>query len=505
VKFDLLGGLIKGNMRLKISLGEECKIEIPGGNPLGVKVISDITPAEKSTEIDVFTAPQVAFNMPVGKEFEIEEDQGVKKYKLKLAEFSVLENNKALDGKIIWNNNNDAASFFSHEILPPNVSLKIKARVTFEEYKNGYWVAVNNGGQTAEESMETTFTTGTAPDVILTHNIEYCYPVVEQQYFYPKESKNAYIQLKRGQSYLFTSDMQHKIHITQQNGTVHVQSFTYNSGKNRIEYTIPDITTENKYEFNLLSFAKAEVKGQDMQRRTSVVSDNDNEVSVRDAKAGQAKQDEAGKSLLAYNFNTSKYNTFADKFKAIQKTEAFTEKIASDVINLQYKVTVEEPFDVVELVGTAYSADKPLINVIATLEDDYYKNYIDPLIYIDYPPSNFKITTRDVNVYEIPPIKAIPVNTAYLTQIENGNNNDLANTHFPYIYNLPLIYKDDYIDLREQIINKYPDNPPTELLRFYQGSFPFIIYGYYEIVVQYILPGETQGTKCPFEYYNFIK
>jgi hypothetical protein len=507
VQFDLLGGLVKGNVRLKLAIGEKCEIMQPGGSPLDAMMIGDITPSNGSKDVDVFAAPQVAFNMPIGESFEMEDDQGIKKYKLNLEEFSVSDKGKAIDGKIIWNNNNDAVSFFSHEILLPNTLLKVTVRIRFEEWTNNRWLAVSTGGQIAEEKKEITFTTGAAPDIIPLHNIEYCYPVIGQRYYYPKESTEAYIQLKRGQSYLFTSGMSHKIRISKENSDTNEQEFNnYNTQLNRIAYTMPLLAINGKYEFDLLSFAKGKETGADTQHRTSYTgSDADNDITVRDAKAGQVIQGEVGKSLLNYKFSSSAYNTFAEKFNAIVKGDAFAVKYASDVINLQYEIKSGEPFDVTELVGTEYSGNNPLLKVLAVLDDDYFKNIINPLIYADYPPGNLNIKTREREPYGIPPSKAVLVNSAYRTQVENNNYNDVALKYFPYIYDLPRIYKDDYIDLRGQIINRWPNNPPAGLERFYQGSFPFITFGYYNITLQYVLPGKTSGTKRTFIYYNPIK
>jgi hypothetical protein len=507
VTFDLLGGLVKGNVRLKLAIGEKCEIMQPGGSPLDAMMIGDISPSSGSNDVDVFAAPQVAFNMPIGKEFEMEDDQGIKKYKLKLEEFSVSDKGKAIDGKTTWNNSSDAVSFFSHEILPPRTPLKVTVRVRFEEWTNNRWLAVSTGGQIAEEKKEITFTTGDAPDIIPLHNIEYCYPVIGQRYYYPKESTEAYVQLKRGQSYLFTSDMSHKIRISRENGDTKEQSFNnYNTQLNRIAYTIPSLAINGKYKFDLLSFAKAKETSADTQRRTSYAgSDNDNDITVRDAKAGQIIQGEAGKSLLNYEFSSSAHNTFAEKFNAITKGDAFTEKYASDVISLQYEITSGEPFDVIELAGTEFSGNNPLLKVEATMDDEYFTTIINPLIYTDYPPGNINITTREKEPYGIPPSRAVLVNSAYRTQIENNNYNELARKYFPYIYDLPRIYKDDYINLRGQIINHWQNNPPAGLERFYQDSFPFIIFGYYNIRLQYVLPGKTSGTKQTFIYYNFIK
>ncbi len=505
VKLDILGGLISASMRMKIALGEECELVLPGGNPLGVKVINDLTPEDKAEKVDVFAVPQAAFNMPIDKMYELEDDKGIKYYKLKLEDFSVYENGKALEGKIRWNTNKDAASFYTHEILPPNVPIKAVVVITFEEYQNGRWVTVYSAGKKAEERKEISFTTGTAPDIIPLHNIEYSYPVFDQQNFFLQESPNAYVQLKRGQSYLFAPDTRQAMLLTKEGEQPQEYPFIYNNAKNRIEYTMPALARRSKYNFDLLTFAKGEsLKTQDTRQRINV-GDEENEITVRNAQAGQEIREDIGKSLLAYDFATSRYGNFTEKMKAFVKKEPFVHKYASDVINLQYEISGGEPFDVVELIGNTYSADKPLVQVTATLDDNYYKDAIYPLIYEGYEHLGFTIKNRNASVLGVPPLRAVPVNTQYLTEVENGILAGLAQTRFPYIYDLPRIYKNDFVDLRGQIVNRYLSDAPDNMLRFFTGRYPFIPYGYYKIILEYRLPGELSGTKIPFEYFNFMK
>src|SRR5690606_3444956 len=81
--YNILNGAVKGKFRFKVELGEECAII--GGSPLdGLKVISDITPEEGGNGVDVFTAPQVSFNMSINHPFEFEDDNGKKTFRILL-------------------------------------------------------------------------------------------------------------------------------------------------------------------------------------------------------------------------------------------------------------------------------------------------------------------------------------------------------------------------------------------------------------------------------------
>lgn len=155
MKIDILGGLIRGNMRLKIKLGEECELVLPGGSPIGVPIINDIKPVAEETDVDVFAAPQVAFNMPMNKSFLMEDNNGeIKNYRFILDKFIVSEEGKEIPGKLEWNTSRNLVTFYSHDILPPQKLLKVNVEVGFEEYRNNRWEVVYTGGQKAREKWK---------------------------------------------------------------------------------------------------------------------------------------------------------------------------------------------------------------------------------------------------------------------------------------------------------------------------------------------------------------
>lgn len=508
VQFELLGGLVRGKMRMKIELGEECEIVIPGGSPLDVEVIADVTPRNGSDKVDVFAAPQAAFNMRIGQAFEMEDDDGIKIYRLKLEEFSLTDGSKKIiTGKEKWNMNNDMVSFYSHEILPPNAPLKAVVRVSFEERKGANWVTVYTGGKKAEERKEITFTTGTAPDVIPTHNVEYAYPVFDQNFYYPGESNKGYIQLKRGQSYLFTTDMAHRVRFIPISGSPQMVEFTYNSSSNRIEYAMPEINTGSRYTAEIVSFSKNAITSGDTDNRVALAgADGDNDVTIRSAQAGTEIRSDAGKTLLGYEFGTSKYRTFADKVNSIQKGSALWGKVHSQAINLQYSITGGEAFDLAELTGTEYTAGEPMVQAEAVLTDAYFTQKINPLMYRDYPQApGISITHRSpLNELGVPPVKALKVGNSYLTDVEKGNFDKIAAQYFPYIYDLPRVYFDDFKDLENQAVNRYVYSPSANLLPLVRETFPFISKGDYRIKLQYVMPGNVKGTEAVFDYHNPI-
>ena len=240
-RFNLLGGLIKGRFRFKVELGDKC--EIVGGSPLnGIVVIGDLKPRDNSTEVDVFAAPKAVFNLQINKIFELPDETGDRKYKILLDEFSVKNNGNPIEGEIKWNDKNDVAVFYSHEILPPNAQLKAFIQLHFEEFKNGSWVSIKSKGKVSTETKEVNFTTGEAPKTIPLSNIEYMYPVLGQKNFFIEEYGTAYINLKRGQSYLFNAvpNWDKTMLMTSEIGNELEKTFNYNSAKKQVTYTLPN-------------------------------------------------------------------------------------------------------------------------------------------------------------------------------------------------------------------------------------------------------------------------
>ncbi len=506
VQFDLLGGLVKGKCRFKMTIGEECELVVPGSSPLETRMISDLTPKTNSNDVDVFAAPQAAFNMRVGIPFDVEDDQGPKTFRIQLNDFSLIDDEKkTVTGKLVWSQNNDNVSFYSKEVLPPAKKLKATVKVGFEQWQGGRWVVVYTSGQKSEESMEVSFTTGTAPDVIPLTNVDFAYPVVDQRFFLKDEIKNGYIQLKRGQSYLFSPEYKHEVQVAGKEG-IQSLSFTYDPAANKINYSLPELSLKSNYSVNVVTLNKSgstDNTGSDEQ--TELVNTEEDDITVTNRQASNVIRVDVGKSLLGYAFTTGQYATFQQKINAIQKGGAIAGRLSSDVINLQYEIKGGEPFEPMDLVGSLYTADKPMVEASAILSDAYYKEDIFPLVYVNYPVAGIKLD-RDVNVLGFPPVKAIPLSTQYLTEVENNNYNGVARSRFPYIYNLPIVYKQDYAELQDKIVNRFMGTPEQSKYNYIiNGTYSMIRSGNYTVRFQYVTPDGSKGTYADFDYYNFIK
>lgn len=505
---NVLGGLIKGKFRFKFEIGEECQFE--NASPLGgIKLITDVTPKQNSADVDVFAVPQAAFSMKVNEAFVIPEDTGDVTYKVILEKFKVFDGTKEIPGTFEWSSMKDRVNFVSTDILPPHKELKVQVEVSFQKMVNGVFQPIKVDGKVATEFEERLFTTGGAPNHIPLSNIKYSYPVVEQKYFLEEEYPKGYIQLKRGQDYLFEdASWETSIKMNEEGtSTAKATTFNYDTAKNEVYYDLPDIKQEKKYNFSIESSLK-----QTPQRngaaatKTSTINNEGNDIQVRENQADALSKAEGSIDRLSYSFNTSKYKTFTSKMNSINTQSYNFGVLYSDVIYLTNTISSQEAFDMAELNGVTYSDNKPVITAESKLNDQYYSTDIYPYLYQNYPLNNtYSITNRDVNELGVIPAKAIPLNAYYRSSIENDVNQSWTKGNFPFKYNMSLLYKQDWVDLNNQIINDYVNGDAnTELLakRFINANYLFMRYGNYEIVMKYNLPGDKQANEFTYKYKN---
>ena len=510
VKFSVLNGLVKGNMRMKVTIGHECKIVMDGNSPVDVKIISDLKPAANASAVDVFTAPQAAFNMRIGQPFEIDDDKGTKTYRTRLTSFTVTDNGQPIPGRLEWNSNNDGVSFFSKEILPPQKALTATVKVAFEEQlDNGTWQTAYVDGKPGEETETVNFTTGTAPDYIPLQNITYAYPVVNQQYYYKGESDKGVINLSMGQAYLFDARWKYSILFKDAGGQTAKADMTYDSISQTLHFTPPSAMLANtNYQFDVIASPPgAQSTDEVVAYQQQQDAGEDGSYSVSSNQAQTVSRGDVTKSLLHYGFHTSQFNTFAEKMQSLHLKEGVGETVSTDVIRLLADVGDYEGFEVAEMTGTNYTGYKPLVNVEAVMQDAYYVNDINPLLYANYPVDpSIIITRRNTEELGITPSKALLLTPAYLAEATTGKVTSWIKTRLPYIYDLPQVYKQDFVELQYKVVNKFLGT--TDAYKYdylINGHFPFIRYGTYKVQYQYVLPDGTKTSSAVLDYHNPFK
>lgn len=500
--YSVLGGMIKGKCNFKVTIGKEC--ELVNGNPLGdIQVIADLTPKEGTADVDVFAAPQAAFNMAVGRELEMQDDEGnTIRYRISLDKFALTNNGANVPGSLQWNSDRNGVAFYSSEVLPSKVTVKAAVTVSFEEYKGGTWRTVMTNGERTVETKEISFVTGEAPESIPNSNIQYAYPVLDQAHYYPGETKSSYVQLKRGQSYLFdkTTGWKQALRIKDAGGTAQTPAWNYDTTAKRITWTMPTLNNKQQYTFEIVNLppAAAGTSQQVAESYTATTGDDGNSTEVRNnAVSGTLTNSGAEeKVILTYGYTTSAYNTFAAKINASSVTQVIREPIYSpDVHALQVFTAPTEIFDAQELTGSAYTDNVPMVKGIAQFDNDaYFKNTINPMIYSRYPYNGWVTLPRDSGQSIVPEWAIYPVES-YLLYPDNSR--------LPFRYHLPKQYKTDLVTIQKQlaekaIYTKLPDDYQTLIntmfIRMQQGN--------YKMKLIYVLPGGTTGSSAVVDMYN---
>ena len=494
-------GVVNIHSRLKVIIGEEC--EIIGKSGLqDVVMISDITPRDGLTDVDVFDAVQVAFNAPINSEIPFEDEQGRKTFRIGLNEFSVLNAGNEIVGSIEYNNEMDVLIFSSDEILPPETEISVIVKVSFDEKIGGNWVPVTSDGLPVIEEKEVKFTTGDAPRKIPLRNIEYMYPIVDQQYMLPKESTTVFVQLDKGQQYLFGNGFSDELYFIDEGGVKTKANFSYNAAEKRLNFNIPDLDNEKKYTYALITLNPGDIEEDQVLSAVEFTQVSEDLQISNNTLVGN-RNNGAFISRLDYMFKTSRYDNLKEKIRAIKPTKYFNFGV-SDIATLAFENEINEPFDVNEIRATRYNNATPMIFGNALLNDRYYKNEIYPLIYEDYPLDSNIYVDRDVSIFDIPPTKSIVVSSIYQSYSVDRPDNILLKINFPFRWDLPRIYREDFYDIQYEITNRYLSGSSNSKNYNYiiNARFPYINIETYEVKFQYILPNKVLGTKAVIGFKN---
>lgn len=507
-EYRILNGLVKGKCRFEFTIGEECKLVT--SSPLaGIKIISELTPAQNSRDIDVFNTPQALFNMEVNKEFTFKDEKGnARLFRIKLDYFKLFQSDKTeIPGKITWNSGNDVAGYNSDDILPPNKEITASVQVSFEESVNGVWSAVLFNGKKVTEKMESTFTSGTAPDYIPVSNIEFSYPVLNQFNYYRNEYNQGYIKLKKGQPYLFVPPpgFVQKGKMSSDAGDQLIFNIAYTSAM--VTFSLPqELRNSNIYALDLVNIPAAAAEAID--RNVSTVSSQiekgfsgESSAEMQTKKAEGTIETLQEKSMLTYYFRTSKYSTFIEKINSMQISTGWRWPLRTNVHELGVTLTGDEMFDKIEISKSGNLA--PIIQFEALFsETAWYNNLINPLIYSGYPlVPDAVISWRDLSVTGLPPTKAVYIrqypNNRMLTELDLSGTSTIGIAESgAFVYDVAHYVDLDFYDIRSKLAIWYANHPTynPQISRVLESIFPGIKYGNYPIDVMYVLPGLNKVT-----------
>lgn len=452
-------GIINTNIAFKINLGQRPE----SAETQDEKIIASISPVDSEQEVGVFSKPKLQFNIPVDREFTVDESGKSIKLRARLERFDVtnISDGNKLEGEVELLDDNRTAILNIPQSLPSKSKLKADVEIAVEELRNGIWTRTKE-----TESASVSFETAEAPSEIPLSNIRYSYPVIGQKYLLTKESDKGFIQLKSGQDYLFAGNFEYKIKFEDEVTSVY-SDLSYNSAEQRIEFSLPELKPSNSYTLKLVFIPKGETG------------------STSEAQ------------MLAYEFATSAFANFNDKISSLRTINPIVYD-RGNVYSLGAEVSSKEPFDEIELQGSETTDYKPLISAVSALEEEYFTQEILPLVYDGYPFDGVRLTNREEKPIGVPPYQSVILDSDYIGAMRNSSIN-LSGFTFPYTFDASVIATKDFLDLRSQIagsdkIGKYS--------RFLLKSPTVIRKGKYKVNLLYTLPDGTVTSQKAFVFNN---
>ncbi len=513
-KFSVLGGLVKGNCSFDFEIGEKCIIE--GGSPFGEDVIEQLTPADKSGDVNVFIAPQLVLNIPADEEMTIVDDNGSKEtYRIGIAEFSITNTETNAEAKYTTTKSEDRRiwTYDLDEPLESHKQYKAYAKVTFERKDGNKWVPVpDENGKPYYEEKTVEFTAGERPKYIMPEHIAYAYPADRQYNFLTKENKEAYVMVSKDYSYLFTTEkpegFDQKVQFTTFDGKTIDASFTHQkvSGVSGVKFEV-DIPIENLnlandqiYNMAIINVPQRKALANENIATDSVRmetgGDSDVNVTTHAAEGDLAVLEQT--EIYSVDFRTSSYKTFGEKMGKMEigKAHAWQEEgtiLFSLNANIDETSTQLESFDIVEY--DENNLDANLIKIEPYYVDmPYYMDKIAPLLYENYDvetivgnyiaPINGDVVRLRMNDKNLC-VNSIDIQTSQQSRLIMGTGS-IDNY-------MQLFFGSDFKKMTTKLVNSliYNGQYANGIVKLLTtDNIPRFTKGRYPIVFKYTLPGK---------------
>ena len=517
-RFRAMGGLVSGRCDFDFEIGEKCIIQ--GGSPFGEEIIAQLTPGSGEKDVNVFASPQAIFNIPVGLEMEVEEDNGEKAwYKITIEDYSVIykDDKRKVQGAMKLDEEGKVCMFDPDEPFESQKNMEVHAKVGFKRKLNGEWIDVlGNDGKPVFEEKTAAFTSGDRPKEILPEHVKYSYPVVNQYNFYSSEYPQGYLLITENYAYLFSTEkpegFNQLLRIADVDGSKTDVTFTYktfgsgNEIRMEVDFPLGDVAFKKDEIYKLAIVNVPQVNNMDI--KSNIVSKSSNlndslDIQVSKQQAEGTLNLLSEKEIYAHSFRTSSYTTFGEKMAAIPNGEGVLWQehphvcmVGSNIYDL---TSTTEMFDVFE--NNSLQPDQNLVVVTPVYSQTvWYSQHVKPLIYGNtailnnanelglVPPANYDVARIYMAGNKAQLSKEIIESDTRLQLSQVGSIN----------YRAPYYVDIDFMRIRKIIAGKVSagENNAAYADFLSVNHIPDITNGDYEVKFSYRLPGKDIVTSA---------
>jgi hypothetical protein len=438
VEYSILGGVISGSKNFHFKTGTICD---PNENALlRIPLVSEMKPADNTTEVDCGVFPRVILNLPVNQELvnTYTDPEGItrtQKFRIKYSELKLIKKGPSSNstGTTLittvnsTEDNNKSLMLAPNEPLNGNMWYDFSIKVWLEEYVNGSWQIVKKNGVAKDTTYHSKFKTGPFPDTIPQNWMAETYPRYRQRYYLQDECHNGFLMMKFLDPEHFATEVGNDDYViygeivpVQGSGRdsfpVTVSTTYYTLGgsfgpRQYVSFNIPPLLNNKVYRFNLVkkkiinnlaagSIYSANINNASMlayrPALTTVLSTVHYVHNFSDTIRQNTAQGTAGrvneKVIYNFHFKTSQYNTLAEKVMTYPATNYITRVTSATPNTTQERFQVAyksgEPFDEYDLknVGStltdvAYNIPKLMTNPTSDMSESWYSGNVKPRIY----------------------------------------------------------------------------------------------------------------------------
>lgn len=460
-EYRILGGLVKGNCRFELKVGEACPIM--NENPMAdIQIIAEVNPKNNPSgdeKTDTGILPEALLNIELDEPFDLEEmlENGqykIRTFRVKLAYFKLTkeENNQLVNiDPLQYNSDKTLISMVPISELESNKRYKLEIKVLAEERVNGNWIASkyttgpNSGRQIFEERIHV-FNTGPRPNYIRASNVLYSYPMHNQRALLSKQNSKGILSLRTSQGYLFnaaapagkTFTYSARYTAMDLSDTVEAE-LTWDEGMRTVRFTIPNnLNPETIYCLQLIrktntaasnsnsapvvySFASNITNTLALSNAFQMYSGNTDAYMTRKRQFLPDKVRFNEELLYRFFFKTSKYGTLSEKIAGIQvKTNEITGGAPLSFESYSIPLQFTELFETREINGfsinTGSAGTTPqhipgLIKLSYVWSGNWVTGFANPRVYqtAQYLKQNniHNFNLRAFSNFGVPPVNAI--------------------------------------------------------------------------------------------------